>query len=298
VRIVGDGAVGRRVAQFLHGSVPVGDDEHAAITVLATPASEQLPAVETLLRGGHGNGGRLTIVTTTVEPREVGALLELDDAALSLDVTIVVGAAASPGLSTALAAVQVDRLDVADEIHVALCGTGGPACARQHHRALASAGLDWRDGEWVARVGGTGRELCWFPDPIGARDCYRAGLAEPVLLQRLFPRVTRATARLAASRRDRLTAGLPMLRPPHPEGLDGAIRVEVRGSVATGREASVMGAIAPPAVAAASVAATMAALGHAGGLSPGVVVAGDVASAGLIVRDAISRRVVVAEFRV
>ena len=39
----------------------------------------------------------------------------------------------------------------------------------------------------------------------------------------------RVTARVAASRRDRLTARLPMLRPPHPEGLIGAVRVEVRG---------------------------------------------------------------------
>ena len=30
----------------------------------------------------------------------------------------------------------------------------------------------------MAPIGGTGRELCWFPDPIGGRDCYRAALAD------------------------------------------------------------------------------------------------------------------------
>ena len=29
--------------------------------------------------------------------------------------------------------------------------------------------LDWRDGGWAQRPGGSGRELCWFPDPVGGR---------------------------------------------------------------------------------------------------------------------------------
>ena len=73
-------------------------------------------------------------------------------------------------------------LDEVDEIHVARLGTGGPACARLHHRALGGAALDWRDGGWLQRQGGSGRELCWFPDPVGAADCYRASLPDVVNL--------------------------------------------------------------------------------------------------------------------
>ena len=40
-----------------------------------------------------------------------------------------------------------------------------------------------------------------------------------------FPGVARVTARLSATRRDRITAHLPMLRQPHPEGAECAVEV-------------------------------------------------------------------------
>jgi len=48
-------------------------------------------------------------------------------------------------------------------------------------------------------------------------------------MQRLEPSLQRITSRISATRRDRLTARSPMLRTPHAEGLEGALRVEVRG---------------------------------------------------------------------
>jgi hypothetical protein len=72
---------------------------------------------------------------------------------------------------------------------------------------------------------------------------------------RAFPGVERVTARLAASRRDRFTAHLPMLRRPHPEGLVGAVRVEVRGRRGGAQDVVVLGALDRPAVATAAVAA-------------------------------------------
>jgi hypothetical protein len=138
---------------------------------------------------------------------------------------------------------------------VAKVGTGGPACARQHHHALGGMAVDWRDGGWVHRPSGSGRELCWFPDPVGAEDCYRAALPDALLLVPAFPGVQRVTARLAATRRDRLTARLPMLRPPHPEGGPGAVRVEVRGRRGGSRDVTVLGSMDRPAVAAGAVAA-------------------------------------------
>jgi hypothetical protein len=179
-------------------------------------------------------------------------------------VAIVVGASFSPGLSCLLARHAAAALDRVDEVHVARAGTGGPACARQHHRALAERSLDWRDGGWWRRPAGSGRELCWFPDPIGGRDCYRAALPDALLLVSALPGVERVTARLAANRRDRITARLPMLRPPHPEGGPGGVRVEVRGERGGARHVVVYGAMDVPAVAAGAVAA-QAALAVAGG---------------------------------
>jgi hypothetical protein len=186
---------------------------------------------------------------------DVRALLALDTAARAAGVSVVVGAGFGPGLTCLLARHAGTLFDVVDEVHVAKLGTGGPACARQHHIALAGSALDWRDGGWITRRGGSGRELCWFPEPIGGEDCYRAALPEAVLLEPAFPTACRITARVAANRRDRLTAHLPMLRRPHPEGVIGAVRVEVRGTRQGARAVEVLGALDRPAVAAGAVAA-------------------------------------------
>ena len=70
---------------------------------------------------------------------------------------------------------------------------------------------------------------------------------------------TNATVRVAANRRDRFTARLPMLRRPHPEGGVGAVRVEVRGRRGSGRDVAVLGSMDRPGVAAGAVAALAAA---------------------------------------
>ena len=85
------------------------------------------------------------------------------------------------------------------------------------------------------------------------------------------------TARTAANRRDRMTAHLPMLRPPHPEGQLGAVRVEVRGWRGVARTERILGAVDRPAVAAGAVAALAAQwtaegrLGRAGAAGLGVM---------------------------
>ena len=119
----------------------------------------------------------------------------------------------SPGLSGLLARHLAGQLASVDEIHVAIHGTAGPACARSYHRSLSRRSMAWHDGEWVDHLGGSGRELCWFPEPVGAKDCYRADIADPLLLHTAFPdAVSRISARRSARRRDRFTARLPMLR--------------------------------------------------------------------------------------
>jgi saccharopine dehydrogenase-like NADP-dependent oxidoreductase len=282
VVLVGAGAVGARAARQLHSvegldSLAVVDADGrraeavasslgapattgtfdavvgaADVVVLAHSRGHRPLAERALERGAH-------VVSVTDDVSEVRGLLALDVEARERALSVVVGAGFSPGLSCLLARHASGDFDSVDEVHVAKAGTGGPACAARHHRALTESAVDWRDGAWVTRRGGSGRELCWFPDPVGPQDCYRAGLPEGLLLAPAFPGVRRVTVRVAASRRDRILAHLPMLRPPHPEGLVGAVRVELRGRRGSARDVRVLGALDRPAAAAAAAAALAAA---------------------------------------
>ena len=224
-------------------------DAEADAVLLAGPAG-----THAAMARHHVAAGRV-VVSTSDSIEDVRSLLALDADARGAATTVVAGAAFSPGYSCVLARHAATSFSTVTEVHVARMGTGGPACARQHHDALAGQALDWRDGDWQLRPAGSGRELCWFPDPIGAQDCYRAELPDALLLQPVFPGVERVTARLAATRRDRLSAQLPMLRKPHPEGLVGAIRVEVRGERDGETDVLVLGALDRPAVATGATAA-------------------------------------------
>lgn len=224
----------------------------ADVAVLASPGDHRRLAEEALSRGVH-------VVSVADEMDQVRALLELDAEARERGLSVVVGAGFAPGLACVLARHAAASFDAVDEVHVAKAGTGGPACARVHHEALGAWALDWRDGAWVRRPGGSGRELAWFPDPVGGQDCYRAGLPDALVLVPAFSGVRRVTARVAATRRDRMTARLPMMRRPHPEGTIGAVRVEVRGRRGSGRDVRVLGAIDRPAIAAGAVLAVAAA---------------------------------------
>lgn len=286
ILLVGAGLVGARAARHLISAADTGDvtvtellvaDRHAkrraavvaslgpratAVTapeeatadlvLLASPAATHAALARRAVRAGRH------VVSVADSLPAVEALLDLDAEARERGVVVAVGAGFAPGLSCVLARHAAANFDAVDEIHIAHHGTGGPACARQHHAAFRSAGLDWRDHAWHRRPPGSGRELTFFPDPIGGMDCYRAALPDALLLVPEFPRAARVTARLAATRRDRLTVGLPMLRPPHPEGLIGGVRVEVRGRRGQVRDTLVYGAVDRPAVAAGTVAGVVA----------------------------------------
>ncbi|HET9689653.1 MAG TPA: NAD(P)-dependent oxidoreductase [Acidimicrobiales bacterium] len=286
--VVGLGAVGTRAARQLaaagaavtlvHPSAPrlaFVRHEVGAPTDAVVGGIDDLPDgldVVVLCHPGDHRGAaeraverEVAVVSVADDPAVVRRLLDVHDEAAARGVTVVVGAAMAPGLGCLLARWAADRLAAVTEVHVASVGTGGPACARRHHRALTEPALDHIDGAWVQRPGSSGRELVWFPEPLGGADCYRGGLADPLVLVPAFPGVRRVTARVAATRRDRLTSWLPMLRPPHPEGLVGGVRVEVRGFRPPARpggppvaDAVVVGASAPPAIAAGAVAATAA----------------------------------------
>jgi hypothetical protein len=286
--VVGVGAVGSRAARQLLAAddlalvdvnrarmdavaASLGRPAHAApwspatfdgadVAVLcheSAPGAHRAAAEAALERGAH-------VVSVSDSLEDVMALLALDAEARERGLSVVVGGGFSPGLSCLLARHAASEFSSVTEVHVAKTGTGGPACARQHHAALAGEAADWREGAWVRRRAGSGRELCWFPDPVGGLDCYRAALPEAVLLRPAFAELCggsspgRITARVSASRRDRVSARLPMLRRPHAEGGIGAIRVEVRGRRGAATDALVLGAIDKPAVAAGAVVAVAA----------------------------------------
>ena len=180
-----------------------------------------------------------------------------------------------PGLTGLLARLAADDLDTVDEIHVAIHGTGGPACARQHHDALGSASRVWYDGAWQERPGGTGRELCWFPDPIGAHDCYRAALPDPILLHRGFPGAQRITARIdrdPSRPPDRPAADAATTSPRGP----GRRACGSRSGAPLGqpRSATILGVAAPLGAVAGETAAICAAAARRGCLPTGLVVPG------------------------
>jgi hypothetical protein len=235
------------------------------VTVLAVPSSDQPTLATEAIRAGSD------VVSLADGLADVRQLMDLGREAAERGRTVVIGAGFAPGLTCILARHAAAWFDTVEEIHVAKLGTGGPSCARQHHDALAERTLDWRGGGWREQPGGSGRELNWFPEPVGGADCYRAALADPVLLHDAFPRADRITARMAATRRDRFTARLPMLRRPHPEGLVGAVRVEVRGRIEGRYDTHVLGVLDRPAVAAGAVAAVAAIRLGSGelGLGPG-----------------------------
>jgi len=206
----------------------------AKVVVLAGPLPHTPVAKEFLGKG-------VSIVSTSDDIADCLNLLSLSDLATENKSTLIIGAASSPGMSGLLVRNLSKAFDSIDEVHIALHGTGGPACARQHHRALSGQSIGWHDGEWLRRPAGSGRELCWFPEPVGAYDCYRGELPDPLLIKRAFPELVRVTARVSATRRDRVFARLPMLIPPRAEGGMGGLRVEVRGTKNGERVVDVVG---------------------------------------------------------
>jgi hypothetical protein len=281
--IAGVGAVGARAARQVHSlgrshsSVEdlaiVGRDPKRVAEIVGAigppaRASDWADALAggpdaVILAGGTGHTARAEaalaagahVVSTAAATEEVEALLGLGGSGAGPSRHLVIGAAFAPGLSCVLAVHAGRNMDAVDEVRVASLGTGGPACAREHHQSLRGTALEWSGGGWARPAAGTGREECWFPDPGGGQDCYRADLGVPILLHPRFPQARRITVRRAATKRDRLSAPLPMLRPPHREGLVGAIRVEVVGRVGGAVVSKVLGSFDRPAVAAGAVAA-------------------------------------------
>ncbi|MBT94967.1 MAG: hypothetical protein CL431_03250 [Acidimicrobiaceae bacterium] len=224
------------------------EDQNISLLVLACSSGQHLQTTQRAIRRG------ISVISISNKVSDVTGLLKLEDDAKETGASLVIGASFSPGLTCALVDFASKELDYVDEIHIAKDGTGGPSCAKQHHRSMKRASIDWWDGKWVRRPGGSGRELIWFPEPIAGADCYRAALPDAIILKPLFPSTSRITARVSATRQDRFTSWLPMLTPPHRDGGVGAVRVEVRGGLENQRITKVLGAVSAPSTATAIVA--------------------------------------------
>lgn len=224
----------------------------ADVAVLATPAGDHGPVAERLLVDG------VSVVSVSADVTDARALLDLDGRARERECTVVVGAGFSPGLTCLLSTQGAWSLDAVDEVHVARSGRGGPACAADGLRAQRGEVVEWRDGQWTGRPAGGGRELCWFPDPVGALECYPVATGESLVLVPAFPGVRRVTSRSASGRWDRVAPRLATLRRHRGEGQLGAVRVEMRGRRGGAQHNVVLGAVDRPAVAAGAVAAVAA----------------------------------------
>ncbi len=281
VAVVGRGVVGqrisRRLATVISGVTVVDHDPR-----VGRPLPSDVEVVVLAHGGRHADLAHelvesgVPVVSVGDDLADVRSMVDLDDAARGADVPLVVGAGMAPGLTGLLARLAASQLATCDEIHVSIHGTAGPACARQHHRALRGRSVGLRDGDWIHPPAGSGRELCWFPEPVGPYDCYRAELATPLLLHHAFSEVGRISARVSANRRDRFTAWLPMLSPPHREGGVGAVRVEIRGTDDSGaRATTILGVAELVGTAAAATASAFVVEAVAGRLPSRVCRAGD-----------------------
>jgi len=275
--ILGAGAVGRRAARTLAetdgvGRVLVADkDAGRAAQVAETlgpmaeaiewspadPLPEDVAAVAVAAEAGveravveRGLERRVPIACSSDDADGVRGLLDLDDAAREAGTAVAAGCGLAPGLSDVLARHAADALEVATEVHVARAGWAGPECAGMLHRAHRGVALEWRDGTWVRERAGSGRQLVWFPDPVGGLDCRRATSAQAQLLVGALPRLRRVSMRVAQRPEGQRRRGRSQ---PDSEGDWGAAWVEVRGRRGRAEEVLVYGVVDRMAFAAGTV---------------------------------------------
>ena len=250
----------RDLMSALGPTVVATDDAGAAdlgldTVVLVTPETTQPDLADRHLRQGRN------VVATASSLEAIERLLELESVAREVGRHVVVGACFSPGVSTTLAVHAAALFEEVLEVRTGFVGWAGEQCELERRAELKRPGREWRDGAWhEVRPGGL-KELLWFPEPIGARDCGTGALGEALLMHRVLPEAQRVVGRAALPRRtpmrQRIARRGPMLDDP------GAIRVEVRGVRGGVTDSVIYGALERPSSATAVVAA-VAALSIAG----------------------------------
>lgn len=217
-------------------SHPVPEDVDAVAA--AVPEDDDLAVARAALEAG------VAFASAADDHDAITELCACDMDARAAGVTVAAGCGLAPGLSDVLSRHAADQLDETDEVHVARFGAAGPASERVLRRNRSERAREWERGEW-AEVRGAGPELVWFAGPIGALDCDLAeGGAD--LVVRDVAGLERVTFRMAEPR-SRSFAQRFARRVTRRGGDEpwGAVRVEVHGTVAGGREMLVYGAVGP-----------------------------------------------------
>lgn len=302
VLLVGAGAVGRRAARQLAETdgverILIADRDADAADAVAEAMGElaeavdwapdrPLPAGVNVVASAVGGPSERALFERAVEAGvpaagcaddadTIHSLLDLDDAAREAGVTLVAGCGLAPGLADVLARHAADAVEVVEEIHVARAGSAGPACRTALLQAGRGPVLEWRDGAWTRHRAGSGRQLVWFPSPVGGLDCHRADSGQGALLLDAFPTLRRASMRIASPLGPgrqapgvRLLGHIPVVstaltggnvaRRREPDGDWGAVWVEVRGRRGRSEEILVYGAVDRMAFAAGAVLAVAA----------------------------------------
>ena len=302
VLLVGAGAVGRRAARQLAETdgvdrILIADRDPEAADDAAETMGERaevtgwrpdrpLPGGVDVVASAVGGPAERAVFERAVEAGvpaagcgddsgTVRSLLDLDDAAREAGVTLAAGCGLAPGLADVLARHAADAVETVEEIHVARAGSAGPACRQSIMRSERGPVLEWRDGAWARHRAGSGRQLVWFPSPVGGLDCHRTGSGQAALLLDAFPTLRRASMRIASplgpGRQDpvvRLLGRIPVVstallggnaaRRQEPDGDWGAVWVEVRGRRGRSEEILVYGAVDRMAFAAGAVLAVAA----------------------------------------
>jgi saccharopine dehydrogenase (NAD+, L-lysine-forming) len=122
-------------------------------------------------------------------------MLELHEAAMAADITVVLGLGASPGITNVLVRAAANQLDHVEEIRTTwmMCAAdpGGPALSKHLIESLSDRALTVEAGEMREVVsfvdgGETGR----LPEPYANREVFHIGHPEPITLWRTFPTAT------------------------------------------------------------------------------------------------------------
>lgn len=185
VELVGLGAVGRRLLSELLStrSVELVRVRSRRVDVAAAQVGG-LARVEVVGEGRRADADWMAVTTEAGAQRSalrlaadagIPAVSVCDDPDLVTELLegwaapVVVGATFSPGLTDVMAVHAAGLLDEVTELHVARHLSGSRSCAEARARALKREGRDWRDGAWLERAAGSGRELWFFPSPWTVR---------------------------------------------------------------------------------------------------------------------------------
>lgn len=127
------------------------------------------------------------------------AVLGLDEEARNRGVTIVTGAGWTPGLTNLLALKGMQQLEETDEVHIAwaaaFAGVEGFASIPHTIHAFTGSVPTYEDGTRKLVRAGSGKQVVYFPDPLGPVTVYHCGHPEPVTLPHFVPGLKTVTLR-------------------------------------------------------------------------------------------------------